>query len=115
VTTEQLWEYCELHLYDSQRRDGAWFYSLAIRYHSEHGRLRVLSTMDRQDSHGWAVNPWAKAMGLLGQAGWELVSVQHGNLEAEHKALLRNEAVAYFKRPVQPGRGIDEPALVLEG
>jgi len=74
-------------------------------------------------------NSWAAALATLSAAGWELVTVQHGlvirgsmssggNLEGrlapdppssdgkwEYSSC---EAIAYFKRPIQAGRKIDD-------
>lgn len=61
---------------------------------------------------------WEKALGLLGGAGWELVSVQHGNRFNENtwqdNGLIDGDKVAYLKRLVVSGRGVDEPQLNLE-
>jgi len=69
-------------------------------------------------------DPFAKAMGLLGGVGWELVSVQDGKVAISQsgesarfaerwETLSWRNKVAYFKRRVVAGRAVDEPKLVL--
>lgn len=65
-------------------------------------------------------NPFTMAMGRLGGAHWELVSVQHGpsvtRLVWAHGGrdtgyLEPDVIVAYFKRPVIAGRAVYEPKI----
>jgi hypothetical protein len=66
-------------------------------------------------------------MAQLGAGGWELVSLQHelvrNNAQVVNEQFLASVhtgysfapfGVAYFKRPVEPGRAIDEPAIVID-
>ena len=55
---------------------------------------------------------------MLGGAGWELVSVQHGVRGGGYdweriSSLIWTNRVAYLKRAVIPNRPVDEPQLVL--
>jgi hypothetical protein len=114
---EQQWEYCELGLgvLRKDKKKKAWVYDCYIRYYSPTGQAihRKLATLD----NALPCNPFAKAMGLLGGAGWELVSVQHGNKSTggylDEYALIGDNRVAYFKRPAIAGRAVDEPELTL--
>ena len=73
-------------------------------------------------------DPFDLALGLLGGSGWELVSLQHGNLvitvegtpgsfaiqeKKEYKNTLTENRVAYLKRPVKDGRAVNEPIINL--
>jgi hypothetical protein len=128
MATEQQWEYCQLILsswyYDANERK--WFYNVGIRYFGAQGGYYTLAEYDTVEPYktikkykGWSYNPWQYAIGLLGTGGWEMVSVQHGNFERNigsgggGKGIVQDETVAYFKRPIQPGRRVDEPKLVL--
>lgn len=117
------WEYCELGLVEVKEHKGVlrggpdmrWSYDCHIRYYTVDGAVpRQLTIIDQQ----LPFNPFTKAMALLGAAGWELVSVQHGNAYGGTQpfastALIGNNRVAYFKRPVVAGRAISEPELVI--
>lgn len=124
--SEQKWEYCELGLDGSkQHKPGVfggkegWSYDCHIRYYATSGSTFLqLATPDDV----LPFNPFVKAMSLLGSYGWELVSVQHGNVET-HTAgwptkevdghIVWSRKVAYFKRPMVTGRAVDEPKLAL--
>ena len=118
------WEYCQLWLNNAEEvtpgfRDkwtGGMGYSCHICYCSSAGQeiRHALSWVKAKPPIGF--NPFLKTMALLGIFGWELISVQHGN--ASHatgvsQPLMDSDMVAYFKRPVVPGRAVDEPKLVL--
>jgi hypothetical protein len=71
-----------------------------------------------------AYNPFYRVIGLLGGAGWELVSVgmdQHyawddafGRVVVPYQAGLRPiSRSAYFKRQVVTGSPVDDPQLML--
>lgn len=111
------WEYCALKLQGWQEKRGLWFYSLRIQYFGERGGQYTLSEMEGKNAKDWKYNPWERAFGLLGVAGWELVNVIHGNHIPGNQAsggyLLGDNAVAYFKRPIISVRRVDEPKLVL--
>lgn len=65
--------------------------------------------------------PLTAAIRLLGEGGWELVSVQHATyqkpLDPKNPAKgwwvsgFIGQAMAYFKRPMLPERAITEPLL----
>jgi hypothetical protein len=68
-----------------------------------------------------------RAMAQLGAGGWELVSLQHElvrlNTTIASEQYLGSVhtgygfapfGVAYFKRPIEPGRAIDDPAIVID-
>ncbi len=67
------------------------------------------------------VFPLPAVIRLLGEGGWELVTVQHATyqkpLDPRNAATgwwlsgFIGEAMAYFKRPILPGRAINEPIL----
>jgi hypothetical protein len=52
---------------------------------------------------------WGQVLGLLGMANWEMVNLYTGPT----KDLALVNMMAYFKRPVQPGRNVNEPRLTL--
>ncbi len=105
------WEYCELWLVEAEwnHKKQQWSYDCSIRYHTVDGAApRQLALPDQP----LTINPFAKAMALLGAAGWEMVSAQHGNT-ANGDIYWWKSRVAYFKRPVVAGRAITEPELVI--
>ena len=112
---EQQWEYCALYIYSWDVKNKKYFANLGIRYFGDAGNYYDLAAKKGPHAKGYDYNPWSRALGELGAAGWELVSVQHGNKRAgtSSKGLILDHAVAYFKRPIQPGRPIDEPKLVM--
>jgi hypothetical protein len=110
---EAKWEYCELWLDGVAAHDTAargqvsYSYECYIVYsgHDGTGKTQIVSELGRVLPY----HPWRRALGLLGGAGWELVSVQHstpGNLRTQNK-------VAFFKRRVKPGRKLDEPKFMI--
>jgi len=80
-------------------------------------------TLSRTKGEGaleWEYHPWERAIAVLGEGGWELVSVQHANSAGDMGGggeIDQTNAVAYFKRPVKPGRPINgaKPRLALTG
>ena len=129
--TEQKWEYCELRLINSKQhyKEGTlfkapehfgWSYDCSIRYYGPDGNIvfRRLAELENILS----INPFFKATGLLGGSGWEMVSMQHGNVyggggsvqwDKGNYALVLDNKVAFFKRSVTPGRGVAEPQLEI--
>lgn len=112
--SEQRWEYCTLRIdgRTHNEKDDSYQYGLEIRYFGS--KILTLSSLD---GRSWKeYNPWSKAMALLGEYGWEMISVQHlqlENVERGSDRLRPYEAVAYFKRPMLAGRNIDQPKLEL--
>ena len=114
MSADSGWEYCQLILFDSDvsRESGRW--ELGIRYMG--GGSQMLSKIKGDLGRDWAHNPWEQAIYQLGVGGWELVSVQHANIAGDMGGggdLSQGQIVAYFKRHIQPGRAISEPALEL--
>ena len=112
---EPAWEYCQLLLIDSTLDAGKLRCTLAIRYFG--GDSRMLSRAQGDDARLWESNPWGEAIARLGEAGWELVSVQHANTAGDMGAggeMSNANVVAYFKRRKVEGRSVDEPELRLE-
>ena len=98
--------------YDKGKR--AWYYDLAIRYFGPEGNYYQLSESQGKEARSWQYSPWDRLLGLLGLAAWEMVSVQHGiyvvvGAGSTSGELRPSNASAYFKRPVQAGRRVDEP------
>jgi hypothetical protein len=121
---EQQWEYCEIGLVEWKKHEKGllgggkegWSYNCYIRYYNSSGGIYYkLADTDKLISF----NPFDKALSLLGSNGWELVSVQFGNRnesgsEYHDSGYIRwDNRVAYLKRPILPGRSVDEPKLVL--
>jgi hypothetical protein len=112
---EQQWEYCELFLGKiTEKKKKGFLCDCYLRYNSPTGQstLVLLATLKEAVTY----NPFTRAMGLLGGAGWELVSVQYGNKsgwEINDDALIKSNRAAYFKRPVMTGRAVDEPKLSI--
>jgi hypothetical protein len=52
-----------------------------------------------------------KAIGLPGGHSWELVTVKVGSTSSRHDSFLLDNQVTYFKRPVIPGRSINDVEL----
>ena len=132
--SEQLWEYCLLMEYalhgtaalhepaagpgnDDQSLNEDLRADCRVEYYGATGTVAVALT--NQDG----ARIFGRAMGLLGAAGWELVTLLPG---AEATAAIRRPGLAdlheripltskgaYFKRPTMPGRLVDEPKLVL--
>jgi hypothetical protein len=108
------WEYCELILFKAKNTRGGQAYELGIRYFGQGSHM--LSQVKGPLARDWKYNPWEKSIALLGEAGWQLVSVQHANSAGDMGGggeIDHNNAVAYFKRPSESGRRIDDPELAL--
>ena len=114
---EQVWEYCQLGVTTGRivRRDGQRYrtYECWVRFYSPDGRV-----IHHEIARSGVISPvsFSSAMAILGGAGWELVSLQHGvgidgrstNITGH---LMRNDKAAYFKRPHRQGRATEEPFL----
>ena len=95
---------------------GATYYNVDIIYLGETVTQRQIASRDGPAAAPWTTNPWKQAIGQLGLAGWEMVNIQHGDYAgraAEGSTLSWNTVVAYFRRPVEPGRPITEPKVSL--
>jgi hypothetical protein len=109
----QQWEYCQLCLYQGiTARYGKYSYNLSIVYDGPNGKLEhnSLSEVGRP----LTLNPFYRVVRPLGEAGWELVSIQHGTRgPVSTMDTIWGDIVVYFKRPSIPGRAADEPKLYL--
>ena len=110
----QQWEFCRLEYGGWEEKHGQYKYELVVRYlyYGESGRQ--LASMDR-DGKVMSYDPFYTAIGYLGSYGWELINVQHGlhNPYTYLSNINWSSIAAYFRRPIQPGRRIDEPTLIL--
>jgi hypothetical protein len=129
----QTWEYCELfcnvEIIRNEYRDymgemkEKYTYAVGcfINYFND-GNNNYLQLNDRNDIVNENNCRFDDAMRALGQAGWELVNIQHGNENiytfsgsdsytySESKRdnnLLYYNKIAYFKRPKIEGRKFD--------
>ncbi len=112
---EQKWEYCQLSLYGLKAEKDGTLYSLSVVYTYSEVKSITLATTEK-GGRRFSYDPFRLAMGQLGSFGWEMVSVQHGHWGTEvggNETLLWWNVIAYFKRPVKPGRNVDEPTIVL--
>ncbi|MCO4783239.1 MAG: hypothetical protein KC646_13015 [Candidatus Cloacimonetes bacterium] len=90
------WEYCQLCVINPMTRE------TSIMFSETNGRVRVHKFSKGEVS-------FEVCLGLLGGAGWELVSTNmihdsYGGLKRQY---------AHFKRPKQEGRQIDEPRIII--
>ena len=110
---EKQWEYCMLAIKEWKRskvggREG-WTHDCWVVYQGPaYTKIHQLSELDKEI---FDFNPFSRAMGLLGAAGWELITMQHGY--GPDNSLRLDNKIAYFKRPVVEGRAVEEPPLVL--
>jgi hypothetical protein len=120
----QQWEYCRLWIYGSQGVSKGLFGSDPNLYGYACDILYVSTGSSKGDSYALArldkplnFNPFLRAIGLLGAAGWELVSIQHGtnnSIGGEYEgSIIWDKCIAYFKRPSIPGRPVSEPKLSI--
>lgn len=111
----QQWEYCILYMFGKTLKKSGWYCDLELSYCGYSANSLSLSSMRGKNSKPWRYDPWDMAICLLGENGWELISIQHGAINAWNiKSLISLfNAYAYFKRPVIPGRSIYEPKLEL--
>lgn len=115
---EQQWEYCRLWLDGTKQHEKLFGGTKGIGYNcyityadSQGGGIHEqLATLDQ----ALPFNPFFMAMARLGGLGWEMLTVQHRDhnvTQASYGGLLWNDIVAYFKRPVQSGRKVNEPRI----
>ncbi len=117
------WEFCQLRLVASAMvKDQGMRYTLDVFYMGAAGvQAQSLSRIGHPGEEGpvWTYNPFFAALGQLGAAGWELVTVQQGVIAPtipSHAGDIRSDnVVAYCKRPVAAGRAIDQPTWQLPG
>lgn len=110
------WEYCQLIAAGRGELRGETYYSVDLVYMGSTLTSRRIASREGPAAAPWATNPWKQAIGMLGLAGWEMVTIQHGDYAgraAEGSTLSWNTVVAYFRRPVLPERPITEPKISL--
>jgi CheY-like chemotaxis protein len=110
------WEYCQLIAAGRSEVKGETYYSVDLIFMGGTITSRRIASIDGPAAAPWTSNPWKQAIGMLGLAGWEMVSIQHGDYAgraAENSTLSWNTIVAYFRRPVLPNRPITEPKISL--
>jgi hypothetical protein len=118
------WEFCALVSHASERLEDQPGWLCRVSYFTPKG------VVTRQLREPHALEPtdvFERAMAQLGAGGWELVSLHHElvrlNTTIASERYLGSVhtgygfapfGVAYFKRPAEPGRAIDEPAIVSD-
>jgi len=129
----QQWEYCQLYMLGARipTADSVPGARGAVAAES-HFHLHIVSigpdgTYVRRDLVKFEDllpdNPFYKAIGLLGGAGWELISVDvdRGPMWTDEVqeilpyrvGVTPSSRTAYFKRPVAAGRPVDEPHITI--
>jgi hypothetical protein len=114
-TNEELpmsFEYCRLVLdsgrYGNSQGRYPYFVRVTVDYYGAQETPSYVFSQDTDKMEG-PDKTWGRMLGLLGTAGWEMVSVTIG--KAKDLSIL--EAMAYFKRPMQEGRAVDQPKVSL--
>ncbi len=110
----QQWEYSRLQLdagsYGQSQTVKRYPYYIRIQIEYFGAGLPVTTSFNRDTDKIEEPNRvWGQTLGLLGMAGWEMVSVDLGKV----RDMTLLEATAYFKRPVEPGRPVDQPRVQL--
>lgn len=113
------WEYCGVYLDEIEGEPPNPSYNCQVWYFAS-----AYETIEHQFTKlGSPVSfsPLMAAIRLLGEGGWELVSIQHATyqkpLDPQNASKgwwissFVGQAMAYFKRPILPGRAINEPLL----
>lgn len=115
----QQWAYAILSLTDRQAHDvdpetgatAGWSYQCDLTTTTPTGATekQPVARIEQILDH----DPFERMLGILGGAGWELVSIQHGIAPFGHVLsrsyggnLVWNSRVAYLKRPYLPGQGL---------
>lgn len=113
------WEYCSITLGENKGVPPNMSFNCNVSYFAPTDE-RIEHQFTRLDTPV-PFFPLTAAIRLLGERGWELVSVQHATYQRPHDP--RNaatgmwisgfigQAIAYLKRPILPGRAINEPPL----
>jgi len=109
------WEYCDLVIDNALSNRKGWRYDVWVRYFGP-GGSRFVSIASCSEGLGarsgvWSRNPWDEALCLLGSAGWEMVSNQLAFSNATETDLAWWKRWCTFKRPVVPGRPVDDVNL----
>ncbi len=108
------WEYCRIQLdsgsYGQKQTIGRYPYFVRVTldyYGADYVGTEVFG--EDTDQIERPNKMWGQILGLMGMANWELVNVFTGPT----KDLALVNVMAYMKRPVQPGRRVNEPKIVL--
>jgi hypothetical protein len=117
------WEFCALVSHAAERSEEQPGWLCRVSYFTSDG---VVTRQLREPHSFEPTDAFERAMAQLGAGDWELVSLQHElvrlNAAVESEQFLATVhtgygfapfGVAYFKRPVEPGRAIDEPPIVI--
>jgi hypothetical protein len=106
------YEYCRLALdsgrYSQQAGRYPYFIRITLNYYGASVSPTSKFTQDTDEIEG-PDKAWGRMLGQLGAAGWEMINLAIG--KARDLSLL--EATAYFKRPIEEGRAIDQPQVSL--
>jgi hypothetical protein len=108
------WEYCRVQL-DSgmySQKPAVGRYPYFVRIFIDYYGADVPPTATFGEDTDQIERPsklWGRVVGQMGLANWEMINVYPGS----NKDLSLVNVMAYFKRPVQPGRRVDEPKIVL--
>jgi hypothetical protein len=108
------WEYCHIELFDPGENQTAFY--VMYHYHPILGveRMQLATKLATADEER---EPWEfqRLVAVLGQLGWELVSVVHnvygtcnyqpGTSNLDTISFRQNTVfpIAYFKKPIDPG------------
>lgn len=115
----QKWEYCTLERtsfnveMDERGPEGEQFIAtLVTRFYSSNQEpifhlLKNITTKNIGELRDKDL--FGKALGLLGNGGWELVSLFESRMNADISTVF----TAYFKRIIMEGRAADEPRFEL--
>ena len=108
------WEYCRVQLdsgmYSQKQTVGRYPYFVRVTIDYYGGDTPPSENFGEDTDQMDRPNKvWGKVVGLLGLANWEMVNVYLGTA----KDLSLVNVMAYFKRPVQAGRGVGEPKIKL--
>lgn len=111
-TQKQQWEFCKLVLNGIKvhkpkiLREGGCTYNCYIIYMGQ-PEVEFLQLANIEDKDFMNFNPFYRAMRLLGEAEWELISVQHGSNMGG--CVLDDNVIAFFKRLCRDNRAAHEP------
>jgi hypothetical protein len=110
----QQWEYCRLQLdsgmYSQSQTAKRYPYYIRIQIEYFSAGEPISNSFSRDtDKMDEPNRVWGQAIGLLGAAGWEMLSINLGKI----RDMTLLDATAYFKRPIEAGRRVDEPKVKL--
>ena len=111
-TPVKMYEYCRVVLDSGQYSQSLgrypYFVRVALDYFGGQSTPSYKFNQDTDKVEG-PDKTWGRMLGMLGAAGWEMVNITIG--KAKDMSIL--EAMAYFKRPVEDGREVDQPKIIL--